>query len=177
MPAPGYQRDERSSGHQPHRQHIRLGAEVKIRSQVESETDVSVRPPSQFLPVQPHGRVRHGAIEFDAEVPALAALWNRERFPVPSRSKDGQRPGMRIQLGIERTFDRPIVRQAHLAPLGIVEVRTFGAFGRALEEPPVAVEVDAALAGDRDRRRRREGCANRRQPRQTESGDQNAAIL
>ena len=104
-------------GRQPHRQHVRLRPEVQMRRQVERETDVSVRPAAQFLSVEPDGASLTLRRRIRREVSALARVGKCESFAVPARAEDRQRPGMRIQLRIERTFDRPIVRQAHLAPL------------------------------------------------------------
>jgi hypothetical protein len=52
---------------------------------------------------------------------------------------------MRIQLGIEWSFNRPIVRQAELCPFGIIEAGLFAALGLALEEAPAVVKADATF--------------------------------
>jgi hypothetical protein len=55
---------------------------------------------------------------------------------------------MRIDLGIERALDRPIVRQLHFAPLGICKSGLFRARGFAFEESPAVVETEAPFASD-----------------------------
>jgi hypothetical protein len=65
---------------------------------------------------------------------------------------------MGILLGIERTLDGPIVRQAQFGPGGILEAGLFGAGGLALEEAPAVVEIHVALARDSD------GCGGRHIP-------------
>jgi len=64
---------------------------------------------------------------------------------IPARPVDRQRAGMRVLLRIERPVDRPIVRQTDGDPPRIVEIRLLGTVGRALQEPPIIVETDAAL--------------------------------
>src|SRR6185312_8361550 len=114
-------------GSKPHRQYIRFRSEVEIRSQVECKTDVPIRAATQLFAVDPDGRVRHRAIDFDAEIAPPRAVRQSERLPVPTRPEDRQRAGVRIQLGIKGTFDGPIVWKAKLPPLGVVKSRAFGA--------------------------------------------------
>ena len=132
-------------GREPHSQHILAGAEAKVRSEVEREADIAVRPASQFLPVQPHPRVGHSAIEQHAEIAPAPAFGDGEMLAIPARPVDRQRAGMRVLLRIERPVDRPIVRQTDGDPPRIVEIRLLGTVGRALQEPPIIVETDAAL--------------------------------
>src|SRR5215469_17013246 len=55
---------------------------------------------------------------------------------------------MWIQIGIEGSFDGPIVRKMQLPPPGIVERGCLRAGSFAPEEPPIRVEIDAARAGN-----------------------------
>ena len=49
-----------------------------------------------------------------------------------------------FSAGIEGTFDGPVVRQAQLAPLGIVESGRLRAGSLAFEETPIGIEIYAA---------------------------------
>ena len=130
---------------QPHRQQVFLIAEMQIRRQIECKSDVAIRTRAQLMPVQPDVRVRHSAVKLDAEVAVFDVIGQGERLAVPSRSEDRQRAGVRIQLGIKRPFNGPVVRQAQLDPFGIIKAGLLGAFGLAFQETPAVVEADALL--------------------------------
>src|SRR5262249_38790597 len=123
-------------------------AKMKIRCQIEGEPDVAIWTRTQIMSVQPHVRIRHCAIKLDAEVAVLYVVWQCECLAVPSRPENRQRAGVGIQLGIEWSLNRPIVRQAKLCPFGIIEAGLFCPFGFAFEEAPSVVKADTSLIGN-----------------------------
>ena len=132
-------------------QDVLLPAEVQVRREVEGEPDVPIRTAAELLAVQPHARVGHGAIELDGKVAVFGGGGEGEPLAIPAGPGDGQRAGVRIELGIEGAFDGPIVRQLDLGPLGVLEIGTLRAGGFTLEEAPVVVQGEAAFAGNLDR--------------------------
>ena len=139
-------------GREPHSNEVGNAVEIQVRREVQAEAYVAVRTPAQLMPVQPHLRIGHSAVELDAEVFSLSAGRKRERLAIPAGAEDGQRAGVRVELRIERTFDRPIVGQPDGAPRGIVELWSFGARSFTFVEPPAIVEAEPALTGKRNRR-------------------------
>src|SRR5262249_19197051 len=111
--------------------------------------------------------VGHCAVKLDAEIAVFDVRRQRERLAIPSRPKDRQRAGMRIQLRIKRSLNRPIVRQAKFWPFGIIEAGLFCAFGLALEEAPAVVKADATLIGNLHAAR--STCARRREQKITDN--------
>jgi len=99
------------------------------------------------MPVHPHARVGHGAIELNRKEAVLGGGGDGEILAVPAGPGDGQRSGVRVDLGIEGAFDGPIMGQWRGGPVGILEIGTFRALGFALEETPAIVEAEAALGG------------------------------
>ena len=57
---------------------------------------------------------------------------------------------MGIDLGIEGAFDGPVVGEAELGPLGVLEIGAFGAGGFAFEEAPAVVDADPPVGADLD---------------------------
>src|SRR5919108_1593 len=131
---------------QPDGENVLLSVEAKLRSQVEGEGAVSVGTSAEVVAVDPDVRVRHRAVEFDGEETALQVIRDGERLPIPACTRNGKRAGMWIELGIERTFNRPVMRQPYLAPLRVVEIRFFGAIGSIIEKEPAVIEADPAFA-------------------------------
>jgi len=60
---------------------------------------------------------------------------------------------MRVELGIERALDGPVVRQPHLPPLRVLEGGLLRAGRIPFEETPSVVEGQSALVPDLDRGR------------------------
>ena len=69
---------------------------------------------------------------------------------IPGDAEEGEAAIVRIELAVERTFDRPIVRQVERAPGGIAESGLLRARRFALEEAPVLGDADPPVGADLD---------------------------
>src|SRR4051812_29855909 len=116
-----------------------------MRREVVGEGTVSVWALAQLFAIDPHGGVGHGSVEFDRKDAVFEFGREREGLTVKSGAGDGKCSGVRIQLGIEWQFDRPIVRKANVAPVRIVKLDSLRAVCRLVEELPSVVEAGAAL--------------------------------
>src|SRR5260370_13148566 len=97
---------------QAHGNNIDFAAELEVGRKVKSKGGIAVRTTAQLMTVQPDDRIRHCAVESDGEIAALRILGQEKRLAVPPRAGDGQRSGVRVELRIERAFNRPVVGQA-----------------------------------------------------------------
>ena len=69
---------------------------------------------------------------------------------IPGDAEKGEAAIVRIELAIERTFDRPIVRQVERTPGGIAESGLLRAGRFAFEEAPVVGDPDPPVGADLD---------------------------
>src|SRR5205814_850548 len=103
------------------------------------------------MPVQPDRRVRHRAVKNNSEVTLFRTFTQQKCLSIPPRPRDRQSSGMRIQLGIERPINRPVVRQAELSPLRVIKTIVLRPVCVSFMETPVLVETDPAFSGNSNR--------------------------
>jgi len=96
-------------------------ADIEMRREIDTERGIAVRPPADQVPVKPHGRVSHRAIQI--QVNALLRIFARgiERLAIPADASPRQLPRLARQLLRERPLDAPVMRQVQTPPTGIVE--------------------------------------------------------
>ena len=95
----------------------RVLAPEDVRRNVHSHAEVSVRTVSARLVVDVDRAVAHDAVEVEENPPSLRRRRKVERLAVPSCSRPRQLGSARVALRIERTLDRPIVRNGNRPPV------------------------------------------------------------
>src|SRR5436190_870509 len=102
-----------------------LAAGHEIRREVDSPRRVTIRPATDQLAVQPYRRVRHRAIHIKENGFAGVARRDVELLAVPTNSRTRQPPHRSADAtGVERAFDRPVMRQIYRTPAAVIEVGT-----------------------------------------------------
>src|SRR6202034_3151953 len=99
------------------------------------------------MAVEPDTRIGHDTVELDRVI-AMAVIGRQGKgLPVPRDPGDRQRAGLRIERGIKRSCNCPVVGQAHRRPAAIVEFRLVSVRRAAEQNPPAIVECGASRAG------------------------------
>ena len=105
---------------QPDRQFV-LSARDRVGGQIHAPGSITVRPAADQLAIQPYCRVRHGSIYLQENGFARVLRRNAQLLPIPTHAGTGQTAHATAALGSERAFDRPVVRQVHMAPGSVIK--------------------------------------------------------
>src|SRR6266849_3430226 len=93
------------------------------------------------MSIQPDLGVRHRPIELDCKIFAFSVRRQAKALAVPTGAERRQRAGVRVDLAVKGSFDRPIMRQSKYAPRGVVKLRSLCSLRFASVEPPSLIEA------------------------------------
>src|SRR6185369_7248568 len=112
------------------------GAVVQVVGQVVAEAGIAALVAAEAVAVDPDDAVAEHAIELDGDAAAEVRLGDLEGAAIPADAvlgmigTDGAKTVLAeflVPLGIERQFDRPVVREVDGAPVAVIERGAGGA--------------------------------------------------
>lgn len=126
----------------PDDQYILLRPIIQTGRQVIPERDITIRPISEQMTVEPHPALLVNAVEIDKEAFVTITLRNGKTLPVPSDAAR-KRPasGSRRMVGRKVALDTPVMRQVQFPPRRIVEIR-IGEIAVGIQgKPPIGRKI------------------------------------
>ena len=123
-----------------HRNQV-IAAVLQVGTEIVAKTDVPIRPLAEKLTVDPHLAELIDAVELDRHLSAAVRFGNAEMLPVPADTR-GQIAALapRRRILTEGPLDAEVMRQVHVFPTRVREIRLLRAGRIPVEEPPAEVE-------------------------------------